>query len=386
MHSILFVIPGLKTGGTNSSLSALYSQIKAEYKIVVLPLSRYRNAHYSFDEAVVNSSLFISAFHDKISDLAWYNRPLAFLLKSFRRVILTLFSYDILDWIYKKSVDNIESDSKFEYIVAFEESYPTKYVSLFKNVNKIAWIHCDYDKYCPLSISEEGIYNCFKRIICVSKHTSQKFIARYPSLSTRVHFIYNLIDVYSIIQKSNLVVDDSRFRTNNKFVLISAGRLDPVKRFSSIPILAKRLLSMGLDFQWYIIGPVAVQSELDNLNKNILSCGVEKNVLYLGNKSNPYPYFKNADLYVCTSESEACPMVFNEAMILNTPVITTNFGSASEFIDNKKNGFICELDDIPEIVCNILTHKEVYNKIQKELVDISRFNSEIVSKIIKLFS
>lgn len=40
MHKkILFVIPGLKTGGTNSSLSALYSQIKDNYEITVLPVT-----------------------------------------------------------------------------------------------------------------------------------------------------------------------------------------------------------------------------------------------------------------------------------------------------------------------------------------------------------
>ena len=52
MYKILFVIPGLKTGGTNSSLSALYSNIKKQYDITVFTLSNQRNAEYNFDEVV----------------------------------------------------------------------------------------------------------------------------------------------------------------------------------------------------------------------------------------------------------------------------------------------------------------------------------------------
>ena len=48
---------------------------------------------------------------------------------------------------------------------------------------------------------------------------------------------------------------------------------------------------------------------------------VENEVICLGNKTNPYPYFKVADLLVSTSSSEACPMIFNEAKILNLPVM-----------------------------------------------------------------
>lgn len=386
MYKILFVIPSLKTGGTNSSLSALYSNIKKQYDITVLTLSNQRNAEYNFDEVVRYLPFIISAFHVSVIGKEWYKCPTIFVLKAIRTIIRKLLRYDILNYLYRRVVHTIEKEHTYDFVVAFEESYPTKFVSYFKNMNKIAWIHCDYNKYCPLGISEEAIYSQYKNIVCVSKYTSQLFISRYPRLETKVSFVYNLIDVQSIIVKSMRAIDDNRFERKKGFVIISAGRIDPVKRFSFIPKIAKDLIDRGLYFQWYILGPIVVRDEYDKVETNIEKFGVNNYVHYLGNKINPYSYFANSDLYVCTSESEACPMVFNEAMILNTPVITANFGSASEFIHNNKNGVVCNMDELAEKIFGVLTDDKIYQGFQKELAELHSFNSSILNNIHKLFS
>ena len=43
-------------------------------------------------------------------------------------------------------------------------------------------------------------------------------------------------------------------------------------------------------------------------------------------------------MVVSTSVSEACPNVINEAKILHTPIVATNFGSVYEFIEDGVNG------------------------------------------------
>lgn len=198
--------------------------------------------------------------------------------------------------------------------------------------------------------------------------------------------ILGLIDTESILVKSRKPIDDDRFEIGKRSVIISAGRIDPVKRFSSIPKIAKELIDRGLCFQWYILGPIAVRDEYNRLEANIEKYSVDNYVHYLGNKINPYSYFVNSDLYVCTSESEACPMVFNEAMILNTPVVTTNFGSASEFIHNNKNGFVCDIDGLAKKIFWVLTNDEIYQGLQKELAESHSFNARVLNNINKLFS
>ncbi len=387
MHKkILFVIPGLKTGGTNSSLSALYSQIKDKYNITVFPLSNKRNAAYSFDDVVVHASLISEALHSKVSDATFYMKPIFCAIKSFRRLILKTTGYDLLDLYYRILARHIEKKNIYNYIVAFEESFPTQFVSHFKNRNKICWIHCNYNMYCPKGVNEEPIYSKYKYIICVSRYTSLLFSNRYPALKNKVRYIYNLIDVNSIIEKSQQIIDDDRFKIDSKHILVSAGRIDPVKRFSMIPKVARTLLNMGLSLKWYILGPTVSLIEYKRLHENIAKYDVTKNVICLGNKKNPFPYLVKSDIYVCTSESEACPMVFNEAMILKKPVVTTNFGSASEFIKNGENGSICDCQELANSIFDLLSNEDKYIEYQNKLTDSTIFNNDIIASINSLFS
>lgn len=386
MHKLLFIIPTLKTGGTNSSLSALYTYLKNSYDIKVFSLSNQRNAHFSFDEAIIKTPYLFSAFHEKIDDAKLIKKPLLFFLKTIRSVIKKIFLYDILDFFYSYKSKQIERTSNYSFIIAFEESYPTKFVSLFGNKNKIAWIHCNYNMYCPKGCSEENIYESFSHIICVSKYTSSLFSSRYPNLANRVDYIYNFINADFIESQSKLILNDSSFKTEDVYVLISAGRVDPVKRFSCIPQIANCLIHKGLKFKWYIIGPISVQAEYEKLMLNIQRYGVHEYVFYLGNKSNPYFYFAHSDLYICTSESEACPMVFNEAILLRTPVVTADFGSASEFITNGKNGYVCSLNNMADVIYGLLEDSGKLSLIKNGMNSVKDINLNIITKLNDLLS
>ena len=67
---------------------------------------------------------------------------------------------------------------------------------------------------------------------------------------------------------------------------------------------------------------------------------LEDCVKLYGNKTNPYPYIKSADLFYLGSIHEAAPVVFSESRILGTPIITTKTSSAEELVGD--NGIICE--------------------------------------------
>ena len=52
-----------------------------------------------------------------------------------------------------------------------------------------------------------------------------------------------------------------------------------------------------------------------------------------------------ANLYVSTSLSESFPLVINEAKALGIPVITNNFGSAVESVEDGVDGFVVSLEN-----------------------------------------
>ena len=164
------------------------------------------------------------------------------------------------------------------------------------------------------------------------------------------------MDIESIMKKAEQKIEDRTFSTNN-FTIISVGRISRVKQFDKIPTIASILKSKGYSFMWYILGGINEPSAFENLQRSITEHSVENCVICLGNKSNPYPYFKAADLLVSTSYSEACPMIFNEAKILNLPILTNNYGAAYEFIKEGHDGLICEIDQMADAIVNIIEKK-----------------------------
>ena len=68
-------------------------------------------------------------------------------------------------------------------------------------------------------------------------------------------------------------------------------------------------------------------------------------IIFLGNKKNPYPYFKMADYVILTSLNERYPVVFQEAMILDKKIITTDVSDAVIDIKEQQRGYIISFDE-----------------------------------------
>lgn len=57
-------------------------------------------------------------------------------------------------------------------------------------------------------------------------------------------------------------------------------------------------------------------NKTEELKKYVEENGLEKNIIFLGKKKNPYPYFLIVDYIILTSLTEGYPVVFQEAMVL----------------------------------------------------------------------
>jgi glycosyltransferase involved in cell wall biosynthesis len=207
----------------------------------------------------------------------------------------------------------------------------------------------------------------------------------YPSLRHKVISIHNLLNTDLINQNSNYSINDKLF-LNDRFTIISVGRVDPVKRFECIPNIASNLEARGCRFRWFIIGPEYGDKTFMSLKYEIEKYNVENCVIYLGAKKNPYPYFKNADLLVSLSSTEACPMIFNEAKILTLPIVTTDFGSSFEFIKNGESGVIVAFQDMIDTLFSIISNPEYYKSLKQNMSKLKYSNETILSQLRELFS
>ena len=68
---------------------------------------------------------------------------------------------------------------------------------------------------------------------------------------------------------------------------------------------------------------------------------LQDHFILLGMKENPYPYIKEADIYVQPSRFEGKSIAIDEAKILQKPIVVTNFSTAKDQIKNQENGTDC---------------------------------------------
>jgi len=61
-------------------------------------------------------------------------------------------------------------------------------------------------------------------------------------------------------------------------------------------------------------------------------------------------YYKALDLYIATGRHEGGPKSLLESLASGVPLVSTNAGMAPDIISNGENGFLCDVDDVDQIV------------------------------------
>ena len=372
---ILFVIPDFYIGGTNKSLENLLLLIDSNiYEIRIFSLYEDGDFYYKekvFKPYLIKKSLFYRLFHDHF----WFRK--------FSTLFSLLFRCNASRLLHKFEINRIQKKEKFDTVIAFQEGSATQFVSLINYpVNRIAWVHCDYaNRFTAIEKkSELSLYCLYNHIVSVSYSAVHSFNSIYPELKDRTKCIYNLIDRSYILRQSSQDVNFEK--QGNCCNLISVGRFVAVKQFGLIPQIVQKLkLLTKKSFCWYIVGD---GNERNMVESVISSMGLDKNIKILGAKDNPYPYFKQSDLYVCTSLSESFSYTIAESKTLHVPVLTNDFPVANEVV-SPNEGWICNVKDMAFILKDIIEDKNcIYSNVKKTIDNFKYDNNAIVDTFCKL--
>lgn len=87
---------------------------------------------------------------------------------------------------------------------------------------------------------------------------------------------------------------------------------------------------------------------------------------------------------VITSKSEACPNVVNEAKILHIPIVTTDFGSVSEFLTNEVNALIVSKNELSNAMKKMIKKDDIYYTIKDNIKTFKYSNEHIIKKITEI--
>jgi glycosyltransferase involved in cell wall biosynthesis len=280
-------------------------------------------------------------------------------------------------------IKRINFTLKYKNKFDFSASYATysnmaSFVARVASKNNALWAHADYlELFNGNAIKMESFFNNlkvqkFQKIVFVCKAGAESFIKIFPNLENRVTVCNNLIDYNKIQNLSNIEITEEK----SICTFVNVGRHDEKqKKLSRIIEVAKKLKSENYQFKVWFIG----NGEDTNKYKELVrQYNLEAYIEFLGAKKNPYQYIKMADCVILTSEYEGYPVVFNEAMVLNKPIITTDVADAVSDIQNKFG-----------IVTN-KTEEDIYNAMKefiengytiKEKFDAQKYNNSIMENI-----
>ena len=209
---------------------------------------------------------------------------------------------------------------------------------------KICWIHTDYKTIRINKSVELPIWSSFDKIVSISKDVTNSFVNVFPTLSPRIVEIENILSPVMIRNRSIESEVEHEFFDNmgNATNLLSIGRFCSAKNYDNVPDICRRILNLGINVRWYIIG-FGIDGDL--IKSKIREYGMENNVILLGKRTNPYPYIRACDIYVQPSRFEGKSVTVREAQVLCKPVVVTNYPTASSQIINGVDGIIVPMDN-----------------------------------------
>jgi len=71
---------------------------------------------------------------------------------------------------------------------------------------------------------------------------------------------------------------------------------------------------------------------------------------FLAQPDDAAEYYKALDLYLVTSREEGGPKSILESLASGVPLVSTKTGMAPDIITDGENGFLCNVDDVDQIV------------------------------------
>lgn len=201
--------------------------------------------------------------------------------------------------------------------------------------------------------------------------------------------IYNPVDISNIIIASQEEVKHHFFLKRSVPVVMICASLCTQKDHITL-LKAMAIVNRKQSCNLIIVGEGPCREELENLS---IELNLTDKVSFTGALKNPFPFYKQSDIFVLSSNFEGFGNVIIEAMVCKTPVISTNCPSGpSEIITNYENGILVPLKSpeiMAEAIIKLLNDNNLCNKlIRNALCDVqNRFTADVISNnYLKLFS
>ncbi len=250
----------------------------------------------------------------------------------------------------------MQISKEYDLAVAFLEGGAAYYVAdHVKAKKKAAFIHIDYEKAGYTRALDRDCYPGYDALFPISEETRDSFLRVYPECAQKTKIFHNMINREKIRKRSAEAGGFSDDYTGKR--ILTVGRLTKQKSYP-VAIQAMRLLrDSGLNVRWYVLGEGSERRALEHL---IAEYGLEKEFVLMGAVDNPFPYYRQADLYVHATGYEGKSIAIQEAQVLGCAIIASDCSGNREQVTDGVDGVLCALNaaDICQKVRSLLADDE----------------------------
>lgn len=254
----------------------------------------------------------------------------------------------VMKLLTPKQLHKLYVKDHYDIEVAYLEGPPSRIISgcTDPDTKTITWIHCTMKTEQEFAVGfrsfEEAkrYYSRFDRSVFVSRDVMKAFASFCPTGNMTV--CYNTNETARMLELCREEVEPGLFRAGEVH-LIGTGKLVPVKGFDRLARIHRRLRDEGYPVHTWILG---IGEEEQTLRTFARENGNEDSFTLLGYRTNPYKYMSKCDLFVCSSHSEGFSTAATEALIVGTPVCTTDVSGMKEMLgEHNEWGLITDNDE-----------------------------------------
>lgn len=293
---LLFTAYDLDLGGIETALINLLDNINYDKYNVTVILEQKRGIFLS----KINKNVRIREL--KVSS---HNNLLIRKIINFtRKLVFTIFNYHNYDFSCCYATYSLSGNA----------------LARITSLNSSLYIHSNYKYVYKTEKEVRDFFDArnlqdFHHLIFVSNECLASFLELYPIYKEKCLVLNNFINVEKVLALSKEKIDLSRPKDKVLFVFI--GRLDDsskkltraINLIANIPNTYLWIVGDGPDREKY-------EREVNNANLN-------NRITFCFKQENPYPYLKQGDYLILTSDYEGFPVTYLEAIVLKVQIMTT---------------------------------------------------------------
>jgi len=247
---------------------------------------------------------------------------------------------------YLKKVEKRIKEKNYDIVIDYSSNL-LKYKDFDIAIPVFSWVHFSLTFGEKLSIEKvekyKKQYKKYDKILAICDTMRDEFIEILGMDTNKVELVYNPINL-EIIQKKSENVNPKYENYLKEDYFLQVSRLTHQKQPEHLVDIYYKLKQLGIKEKLYFIGN---GKKIELIKQKIKEYKLENDVILLGQIENPYPFFKNAKLFLHTAKYEGLPTVLLESLTFGVPVVAYDCPTGPKDIlgKNSEYGELIPLND-----------------------------------------